>query len=152
MAATRRNELRDAQIFRDHLSGRTQADLAREHGISQPSISVIIGKQRANTPEDVKEDMRKDIDAWYRRMIWDMQEIADAGPMPAYSNGRPILDEDEDGNEIKVLDYSGVIKAKELQVKIQADRRKMFGLDDATKIESSGEVRHTIVGVPIEDV
>lgn len=132
--------------------GWTQRQIGAKYGITQQAVALGIAAYRAALDPDEKAEERAMMREFYRENMEAFSRIADLGPIPAYSNGRPIVDEDADGNEIKVLDYSGVIKAREAAMHAADSVRKMLGLDDASKIESSGEVRHTIVGVPIEDL
>lgn len=153
MASTR-NLARNREMYRLWIQGMPQHEIGAKFGILQSAVAIALKDFRENhISEQMKEDLRQELDAWYRDTLWDMQKIAELGPIPAYSNGRPIVTgQDENGDDVYADDWSGAIKARELQLKVQDARRKMLGLDDATKIENSGEIRHTIVGVPIEDV
>lgn len=46
---------RDAQIWADYVKGKTQRELAEEHGIGQQRISQIIDQVRTDIPQETKE-------------------------------------------------------------------------------------------------
>lgn len=92
---------------------------------------------------------------FYRENMEAFADIASLGPIPAYSNGRPVvISEDDDGIPEIAQDWSTVIKAREAALRAADAVRKMNGLDEATKTDVSGgiEITTTLIGIPIEDV
>lgn len=145
---------RNREMFELRCEGWKLSALADKYGVTVQAISLALKDYREkHVPAQAKEDMRAMIDEIYRENIAALYAIAKAGAIPAYSNGRPIVTGTDDaGNDVYADDWSGAMKARDQIVKVTEAMRKMWGLDDATKIESSGEIRHTIVGIPIEDL
>jgi hypothetical protein len=129
--ASGRLEGRNGIIWRDFCAGATQEALAEEHGISQSRISQIITEVRASLPAADVDAARAEHVEFLNRMRRQAAEIAAKDPAPAYSNGRPILD--EDGRQ--VLDYGGQLKAMETAIRIGERASKLLGLDAPAKIE-----------------
>jgi hypothetical protein len=122
---------RNGAIWQAYCAGATQEALAEEYGISQPRVSEIIGQVRAELPAaDLDEARARHVDFLdgIRRQA---AEIAALPPAPAYSNGRPIVDE----NGRQVLDYAGKLKAMETAVRIGERAAKLLGLDAPAKVE-----------------
>lgn len=154
MGANHATQARDAEMFRLRAKGWSQRDLAERYDIGVAAVSAALKRYaRTHIKQETKDDLRDLIQDIYFENVRALYAIAEAGAIPAYSNGRPIVvGEDDDGEDIYADDWSGAMKARAEIRAYTESLRKMLGLDDATKIESSGEVRHTIVGVPIEDV
>lgn len=134
--------------------GWTVTDIAKKFGCSAPNVTMRIKRHRDSLPEEERADRRKDIDALYRKQLRRVEEIIAYGPIPAYSHGRPIVtkwDADNQPTEY-ALDFSYVLKGMDTSLKILADIRKMYGLDEATKIEQSGEVTLKLVGVDVSEL
>lgn len=140
--------IRNREMFALRSKGASLAELAERYGVTVQAVSHALKTYRERMPEESKEDMRKDLTEFYREQMYRMMTIAEKGPIPAYSNGRPIIDE----NDEMVQDYSGVAKSVDLAIKISGELRKMLGLDDATKIDTSGKIVHEIVGFTPEQI
>jgi hypothetical protein len=134
--------------------GWTQQRIAEKYEITQSAVALALRQFRESLPEDEKAIERAMMREFYRENMEAFADIAALGPIPAYSNGRPIVIEvDEDGTPIEIAqDWSTVIKAREAAMRAADSVRKMLGLDEATKIDASGEIQHTIIGIPVEDI
>lgn len=139
------------EMFFLRVSGWSLPDLAKKFGCSVPNVSQRIARHRASLPEEERADRRKDLDELYRKQLRRVEQIVDYGPIPAYSHGRAIpLRWDDDHNPVEwALDYSYVLKGIDTSLKIMEATRKMWGLDEPTKIEQSGEVVLKLVGVDV---
>lgn len=126
-----RLEGRNGEIWRDYCAGATQEALAEEHGLSQTRVSAIIREVRASIPETDLDAARQEHTEFLQRMRLEAAQIAALPPSPAYSNGRPVLDE----NGRQVLDYAGKIRAMEAAVRVGERAAKLLGLDAPAKVE-----------------
>jgi hypothetical protein len=139
---------RDGDIWQAYIRGTTQPALAKRHGISQQRISQIIAEARAAVTVEQKEDQiarSLDLIGELRRQ---MMALVDAVPIPAYSNGRPVLDANGHG----VDDHSGRLAAVDRVIKLEERAAKLLGLDAPAKVQSEGTVRYSIDGVNPEDL
>lgn len=139
MTERRRLEGRDGRIWRAYLLGSTQSELAKDHGLSQQRVSEIIAQARAEIPETDLSEARKDHLDVMRVLTQTAAEIMEMPLPPAYSNGRPIVDE----NGVMVRDVSGRLSALDRIVKMQERVAKVMGLDapvkaDVTVTEQAG--------------
>ncbi len=128
---TDRTEGRNGEIWRRYCLGATQTALAEEYGISNQRVSQIIAEVRATLPEvDLAERRARHLESLdYMRN--ELATLATAGPIPAYSNGRPILDE----NGRMVMDHSGRLAAMR-EFRAFADREaKLLGLDQPVQVD-----------------
>lgn len=127
----RRLEGRDGDIWRWYARGMTQEALATKYGITQERVSQIIKQINAQMPEvDISEQRTKLLDSLDDMGVM-VAEIADLPPAQAYSNGRPMVN--EDGSPI--LDYGTKMAATDRFLKIAERRAKILGLDAAVKAE-----------------
>lgn len=143
------------EMFTLRCAGWTVRDIARKFGVSGPCVSTRINRYRKDhVPVEKRANRRADIDELYRKQLRRVEEIIDYGPIPAYSSGRAIATQwDDNGKPIEyALDYSYVLTAINTAMKITAEIRKMYGLDEPTKVEQSGTVTFELVGVDLGDV
>lgn len=136
---------RQATVYR-----RTQLSLAEEYGIGQQRISQILAEVRASLPENDVEEMRAASLALYNDLGQRAMEIVDLTPAPVFVGKDGAIAYDENGSVVR--DYSGRLKAMQVAMDLDRERRKLFGLDAATKVEQAGAVRFEIVGVDVEDL
>jgi len=127
---------RDFDIWLRYTDGQTQQQIADHYGLTHQAISLILARMRDDIPiEERRARQRRQIaDLDYLRH--DALDRVDAGPIPAYSNGKPILL--EDGLTI-AEDHTGRVRAMELVVKFQEREAKALGTDAATKISLEAE-------------
>jgi hypothetical protein len=145
-------EGRNGEIWRAYtIYQKTQEAIAQEFGISQARVSQIVREVRASIPENDREEMRQESLELYREMTRRALEIADLVPAPlvAGKDGEPVIDPE---THKPVRDYTGRLRAMETALKFDLERRKLMGLDSATKVETSGAVRFEIVGVDVDDL
>jgi hypothetical protein len=128
---TRPMEGRNGQIYREYLLGSTQEAIAAKHGIGQQRVSEIVLAVRAGIPEtDLAEAKVKHLDVM--DLLADtMAELMEAPLPPAYSNGRPIYD--EDGTMVR--DFGPRMAAADRLVKINERVAKVLGLDAPVKAD-----------------
>lgn len=143
--AGERNRARDAAIWDDYCNRWAQQDIAVRHGISQQRVSQIIESFRAALPADDKaEHVRRFLGQldWITR---ELHTLASSPPIPAYSNGRPILVTDPDtGEERTAEDHSMRVTAMKEMRATQESARKILGTDakveTAVTVETSPEM------------
>lgn len=121
---------RDYDIWQRYAGGETQAQIAEHHGLAQTTISLIIARMRDDIPIEERR-------ARQRRQLADLDHLRDealrlveSAPIPAYSNGRPILMPDGDTAE----DHTSRVRAMDMVVKLQEREAKALGLDAPTKV------------------
>lgn len=128
---SRPKEGRNGAIYRAWVLGTTQEALAQQHGIAQTRVSEIIRAVQASIPEeDLAERRAKYLDS-LDVLGQEMAAIMDAAPTQAYSNGRPMFD--EQGRPI--LDYSVRMAAADRILKIGERASKVLGLDAPVKAD-----------------
>jgi transcriptional regulator with XRE-family HTH domain len=71
--------------------GMTQEALAEKYEISQQRVSQIIAQVRESIPPEDKDKVRQEHLELARTMRAELAKLVDMGPIPAYSNGRPIV-------------------------------------------------------------
>jgi hypothetical protein len=127
----RRLEGRNGSIYRAYILGTTQEELAAQHGLSQERVSQIIREVVASIPEeDLAERRKRTLDV-LDVIGREMAAIMDAPAAQAYSNGRPMVN--DDGTPI--LDYGSRMAAADRLVKITERQAKLLGLDAAQKVD-----------------
>ena len=127
----RRLEGRNGSIYRAWIMGTTQEDLAERHEISHQRVSQIIREVQASIPEEDLAERRKRVLDVLDVVGQEMAAILDTPPARAYSNGRPM--ENEDGTPI--LDYSTRMAAADRLVKLTERQAKLLGLDAAARVD-----------------
>jgi len=146
-----RLEGRNGQVVRRYTIYRqTQAQIADDLDISQARVSEIIAEWRASTPAVDLDAMRQQSLALYAELTERALEIADlaGAPIAVGKDGKIFYDE----NGEVVRDHSGRLRALETAAKMDAETRKLMGLDAAGRMEISGSVRYELVGIDPEDL
>lgn len=126
---------RDYDIWQRYANGETQQAIADRYGISQQAISNIIARMRDDIPIEERRARQRRQLADLDHMREQALELADAAPIPAYSQGRQIFMADGTPAE----DHTGRVRAMDLVVKLQEREAKALGLDAATKISVEAE-------------
>lgn len=128
---TRRLEGRNGSIYRAYVLGATQEALAERYGLGQQHVSQIVREVTATLPEeDLAERRRRALEA-LDVMSQVAAEVVEAELPPAYSNGRPILD--EQGRQ--VLDIGPRLAGLDRFLKVADRQAKLLGLDAAAKVD-----------------
>lgn len=148
---------RNREMFELRSEGWSLAQLSDRYEITVAAVSLALKDYREkHIPESQKEDMRARISQIYDENLGALYRIAKAGPIPAYSNGRPVVvteADDEAGTPaVYADDWGGVLKARDAIVKVTQEMRKMYGLDEATKTDVSGKVTYEVVGVDLDSL
>jgi hypothetical protein len=122
---------RNGSIYQAYILGTTQEELAARHGIHQTRVAQIIAEVRASIPEEDLAAARSDHLDVLRRLTAVAAEIMEAPLPPAYSNGRPIVDE----NGEYVRDAGPRLAALDRIVKATERMAKVLGLDAPVKAD-----------------
>lgn len=128
---SRRLEGRDGAIWRGYLLGKTQLTLAEEFGLSNQRISQIVAAARAECTDPELSTARQEHLEVQRMLQRTAVEIMEMDLPPAYSNGRPIID--EDGRIVR--DPAGRLAALDRVQKVQDRISRILGLDAPVKAE-----------------
>lgn len=127
---------RDYDIWLAYSDGQTQEDIATRYNLDQSTVSRIITRMRDDIPIEERR-------ARQRRQLADLDhlrqaalQLADADPIPAYSNGKPIILAD---GQTVAEDHTSRVRAMDLVVKLQEREAKALGTDAATKISLEAE-------------
>lgn len=126
---------RDFDIWLRYGEGETQEEIAAHYGITHQRVSQIIARMRDDVPvEERRARQRRQLaDLDYMRS--EALDLVDRDPIPAYSNGKPILLVDGQIAE----DHTGRMRAMDLAVKLQEREAKAIGTDAATRISVEAE-------------
>jgi DNA-binding transcriptional regulator LsrR (DeoR family) len=124
---------RNGDIWRDYIAGHTQEALGERYGISQQRVAQIIKEVRAQMPAEDLAELRQDSTELLRELRRATVELVRADLPPAYSNGRPILDE----NERMVRDAGPRLAAVKAALGVEDRLAKLLGLDAAAKVDVS---------------
>lgn len=125
---------RNGQIWREYIAGSTQDAIADRYGIHQTRVSQILAEVRKAIPDEDKAERIQRYAEQLDRQSVELDAIIEAGPIPAYSNGRPILLAD---GETIAEDHSHRVTAMREQRAIQKRAAEMFGLDATVKTEAA---------------
>lgn len=140
---------REAEIYRLTVVNQlTQSKIAERFGISQSAVSQILSNARAKLPPvDLDAIRRQSLELHLdtMRAALELAEMPGA-PVTAGKDGDLVLDPSS-GEYVR--DYSLRLAARETARKADAEIRKLYGLDAATKTEVSGSVRYEVAGVDI---
>lgn len=147
-ASRSRTADRDYDIWQRYVTGETQTEIAAVYSLGQSTVSDIIARMRDDVPIEERR-------ARQRRQLADLDHMRDealrlveSGPIPAYSNGKPILMPDGQTAE----DHTSRVRAMDMVVKLMEREAKALGTDAETKIQMSGGVKYEIVGIPAEEL
>ena len=126
---------RDYDVWQRYSNGQTQQEIADHYGLTQPAISLILARMRDDVPIEERRARQRRQLADLDRLREQALALADAEPIPAYSQGRPILMADGTPAE----DHTGRVRAMDLAVKLQERESKALGLDAVTRISIEAE-------------
>jgi hypothetical protein len=125
---------RNAGIWSDYVAGMTVEQLALKYDLSQPGTYLVLKRLRQkygklnHTDADV---MRERLIAQALDIMVNLSELLHADPIPAYSNGKPILD--KDGNVAQ--DHSGRLNAARVLLLANKRLAELTGTDAAQQID-----------------
>lgn len=126
---------RDFDIWLRYTDGQTQQQIADHYGLDQATVSRIIARMRDDIPiEERRARQRRQLDD-LDHLRQEAIDLVEAEPIPAYSNGRPILM--ADGRPAQ--DHTGRVRAMDLVVKLQEREARALGTDAATRISVEAE-------------
>lgn len=128
-----RNATRDKGILRDHLAGMSMTAIGDRYGLSKTRVHEIIQAWRDECPPEERAVVVQQHVAWLEEKRAEALALWDAGPIPAYSNGKPI--ELPDGTVAQ--DHSGRLAGLKAAVDLHTRLAKMLGLDAAQKVEAT---------------
>jgi transcriptional regulator with XRE-family HTH domain len=156
MANTPRLEGRNGRVWQLTIRGWTQERIAEELGITQQRVCQIVATVRESLPADDKAKLRQDTAEIYDDWLAKLAELADGEPIPAYSNGRPIVAEycqgargepacltceGSDRHAVKYAeDHSTRVRAIEAGLRVSESKRKMFGVDEPLALTVGADV------------
>jgi DNA-binding MarR family transcriptional regulator len=116
---------RNGDVWRAYCAGETQESIAQRFGIAQPRVSQIVTTVRASIPAEDTDARRQRYVELLDRQLAMVAELVESEPIPAYSNGKPVLD--KDGNV--ALDHTGRINALKAGLAVTERVAKLLGLD-----------------------
>lgn len=126
---------RDFDIWQRYTNGETQQAIADHYGMAQSNVSQILARMRDDVPIEERRARQRRQLADLDHMRTEALALADAEPIPAYSQGKAILMADGTPAE----DHTGRVRAMDLVLKLQEREAKGLGLDAATRISVEAE-------------
>src|SRR5688572_7411287 len=94
---------RNGEVWKAYIRGEVQVSIAERFELTPARVSQIIKADKASIPEEDKADLRQMAAELYTAWLLETAKLVDADPIPAYSNGRPIIG--KDGQVVE--DHSG---------------------------------------------
>lgn len=158
---------RNGEIWRRVTIYRWTHERAAEHfGISRQRVDQIVKAVRDELKPLLAEEMVQQSNEFLADLQQRALDIADMTPAPVTvgkdgnvlyddvldENGNPVLDEDGLPKRAIVRDFSGRLAAIMTAKNIDAEIRKLHGLNAPEKREITGALRYEIVGVDDEDL
>jgi len=145
--ATGRLEGRNGLIWQQHLAGWTQERIAEHHDIGQSRVSQIIADVRASIPEEERDAVRLTVVERLDVLIAEASAVMTTHHYVVSATGRVV--EGPDGMPLR--DNSPRLAAAKLISQLDAERRKLLGLDAPAKTEHSGKVAtYHVTGVDLD--
>lgn len=129
---------RDFAIWQRYVAGETQMELAAAFELGQSTVSDIIARMKNAIPLEERRARQARQLAELDHMRTAALDLVDADPIPAYSNGRPIMMPDGDGERI-AEDHTGRVRAMDMVIKVQEREAKALGLDAPSRVSVEAE-------------
>lgn len=146
---TERLDGRNGHIWQQHIAGWTQERIAEYHGISQSRVSKIIKKVRESIPEEERTAVRTAVIERLDLAIAEAFEVMATHHYVVSNSGKIV--EGPDGQPLR--DNGPRLAAAKTIAHLDAERRKLLGLDAPAKQEISGKVAtYRIEGVNVDDL
>lgn len=145
-------EEREVQIYEMRVKRQmTLQSIATELQISPQRVSVILARIREKMPPPSLEEVRQQAIEMHLDIIERARFLAamNGAPVTAGKDGEVVYDPE---NGTVVRDYSGRVRAHELELKSMKELRSLLGLDAAGKMEVAQTVRYVVEGVNTEDL
>lgn len=139
---------RDLDIWQAWCRREPTRQIAARHNISHQRVSIIALDMAGRIPAEVKADAIARTVSLYDEWIFETTKLVNAEPIPAYSNGRPIVDE----SGRTVMDHTGRLAAMGMGLKVSESWRKLLGLDQPAKVEVEQQVRYILENVDDADL
>jgi hypothetical protein len=130
---------RDGEIWRAYTRGETQESIGKRFGITQTRVSQIIVQVRASIPEPDRVALILRETEFLDQMRLTALALVDSRPIPAYSNGKPIIMDDGTPAE----DHSGRLAAYDRALKAHERYCRLLGLDAPTRSDVAATVAAT---------
>jgi transcriptional regulator with XRE-family HTH domain len=140
---------REAEVYRLTVVNQlTQSKIAARLGTTQQAVSEILASARAKLPPVDLDGIRRQSLELHLDTLRAALELAEmpGAPVTAGKDGDLVLDP---ATGEYVRDYTLRLAAREAARKADAEIRKLYGLDAATKTEVSGSVKYEVAGVDI---
>lgn len=126
--------------------GWSQQRVADHFGLSQSTVSDIIARHRASLgPINKAEHINQAADV-LDDLIEQAIAIAHSKPMPVTAGKDGVVVRDPETGEV-VRVHSERLAAMQTVKALQESKRKLLGLDSATKVETTGSVTYKLEGV-----
>jgi len=143
------DEDRDVKIYRLRVVNRLPlTEIAERFHISPQRVSQIVAAVTAALPPIDLEKARREALELYEEIERQALALAERDGAPVFVGKDGDMAYDVDGKPVR--DYALRIQALETARKASLERRKLLGLDAATKTEVTGSVRYEVAGVDIE--
>lgn len=140
---------RDVKIYRLRVVNRLSlAEIGQRFDLSPQRIGQIVAKVSASLPPVDLDAVRRQSMELYDEIERQALALAEREGAPVFVGKDGDMAIDTDGRPVR--DYALRLAALETARKASLERRKLLGLDAATKTEISGSVRYEVAGVDIE--
>lgn len=125
---------RNGRWWKDYaVRGMTLEAIAERDDVAKSTVSEAIKKVRDGIPDQERTEIRSEIREFYRHIRAEALEIAEMLPAPVVKGQQGEVLYDPETNQI-VRDYSGRLNAYKTAMDAADRERKMFGVDEATKL------------------
>ncbi len=123
---------RDERVWAKWVSGKNSRVIAIEEDLTKRQIEAILSRMKKVVEESMPtvDEFRTMIVEGTRNVLVRMTEVMEAPPAPAYSNGRPIIDE-RTGET--ALDYSARLNAADRVLRAHERLAKIVGVEAPTE-------------------
>ena len=122
---------RDFDMWARYIAGQTQQQIAGHYGVDQSTVSRVIARMRDDVPVEERRARQRRQLADLDQLRCEALDLVDRDPIPAYSNGRPVLL--ADGVTV-AEDHSGRMRAMDLALRVQEREAMALGTDAATRV------------------
>ena len=126
---------RDLEMWRHHVRGKRQADIARMYGITQQSVCDAIARHRATIPEETRDQItRREVDylTSIRDEVLALWVDTLGAPVTAGKDGKIVMDPK---TQEVVRDHTGRLTAVRTALQITERLHKLTGLDAAIRVD-----------------
>jgi len=129
---------RNGAIWRAYVAGATQEAIAADHGISRQRVGQVLARIRESIPEPDRSQLVQREVEFLDELRRQALDLVGRPPIPAYSNGKPILmPPGPDGTQEIAEDHSGRLAALDRALRAHERLSKLLGLDAAAKVDAT---------------